>query len=264
MPSRQTQVVLVHGAFSDGSYWDRVIRLLHATGVTATAAQVNVQGFAQDVAALRRHLNARGDVDFVLVGHSYGGAVISQVAAGDARVKALVFAAAAGLVAGEPFGAWMEQHPGSYQTNPQLDEGALLWLPVEDCVQGLAHDLPDEDGRMIWAVQKPVAAASFGDSVSAEGWRDKPCWYLVTEHDRLIPPDGQRELARQLRAVTRSVASGHMVALSQPQAVADIIVEALCAVATVTGGPVSGVESTLSPDPELSEGDPALPSLSRR
>lgn len=227
VPGKPLQVVLVHGAFSEGSYWRRVLRILTANGVHGSAAQVNVLGFEADVDALRRHLDARADADVLLVGHSYGGALISEVSADNPQVKGLVYVAAAAPVAGVPFSHFMAEHPSFYRSNPILDCHGRLWLRPEDCVNGLGHDLPEDDARMLYAVQKPVAAAAFDDVATREGWRTKPCWYLVTEADRMFDPDSQRLLARTMNAVTRSVDSGHMVALSQPGAVAAIITEAI-------------------------------------
>jgi len=227
MASRPLEIVFVHGAFSEGSYWRKVMRILVASGFRTSAAQVNVQGFAADVIALRHHLDARADIDVILVGHSYGGALISEVAANNSQIMGLVYVAAVAPIAGVPFGVWMAEHPNSHQTTPTLDGCGLLWLSPDDCINGLAHDLPEEDGLLLWAVQKPVAAASFGDSASLEGGRDKPCWYLVTENDRAFSVDGQYELAKQMNATTRSVASGHMVALSHPETVADLVREAI-------------------------------------
>lgn len=227
MTLRPMEVVFVHGAFSEGSYWKRVMRILIPSGLRLSAAQVNVQGFAADVAALRHHLEARPDTDVILVGHSYGGAVISEVAANNPQIKALVYVAAAAPVAGVPFDVWMAEHPNSHRTTPTLDSHGLLWLSPEDCINGLAQDLSEDDALLLWGVQKPVAAAAFGDSASVEGWRDKPCWYLVAENDRAFSVDGQYELAKQMNATTRSVSSGHMVALSRPEAVADLVREAV-------------------------------------
>lgn len=227
MTTRNARVVLVHGAFSDGSYWRRVVRRLWFAGVDSSVAEVDVEGFAADVTGLRRHLDDFPDSDFILVGHSYGGGVISEVAAGDARVVGLVFVAAAVPLAGVPFSEWMTANPSAYQATPVVDSSGRLRLPLLDCINGLAHDLPEQDAYLLWALQKPVGANTFGDSVSREGWREKPCWYLVAEQDRLIPPAGQRQLAKQAEAVTRTVASGHMVALSNPDAVVDLIKEAM-------------------------------------
>lgn len=227
MASRPLEIVFVPGAFSEGSYWRKVIRILVTSGRRASAAQVNVQGFANDVVALRRHLDARADVDVILVGHSYGGALISEVSASNPQIRGLVYVAAVAPIAGVPFGVWMAEHPNSHPITPALDSCGLLWLSPDDCINGLGHDLSEEDGRLVWAMQKPAAAASFGDSASLEGWRDKPCWYLVTENDRAISVDGQYELANQMNAKIRTVASGHMVALSHPEAVADLVLEAI-------------------------------------
>jgi pimeloyl-ACP methyl ester carboxylesterase len=226
MTPRPVEAVFVHGAFSDDSHWDQVLAILHELDMPASAAQVNAQGFAADVEALRKHLEARAHADVILVGHSYGGTVISEVAENNPQVRGLVYVAAAAPIAGVPFGAWMAQQPNTYQVSPVPDADGLLRLSVDDFLQGLAHDLPEVEGRLLWALQKPAAAAGFGEATTLEGWRSKPCWYVVAEQDRIIAPEAQRELAKQMDAVTCSVPSGHMVALVHPEVVADAVIQA--------------------------------------
>ena len=225
--STPVEVVLAHGAGSDGSYWARVISALAASGVRSTAVQLPLSGFDTDVRALRAHLHARTGTPVVLGGHSYGGCVISEVAADNAQVTGLVYTAAAAPIAGVPFGRFMQDHPGDYAMTAHPDSHGLLRLSEDDFTEGLAHDLPVAEARLLWAVQKPFTAAAFGASATAEGWREKPCWYLVADADRVLPPAAQYDLAKQMDATVRSTHSGHMVALSRPDAVADLIRDAV-------------------------------------
>lgn len=166
----------------------------------------------------------------ILIGHSYGGTLISEVSTDNPQVKALIYVAAAAPLAGVPFGAWMAAQPSSYQVAPEMDADGLLWLTLRDFKEGLGQDLSHAEAELTWALHKPAAAAAFGDSATCEGWRTHRCWYVVAEHDRIIPADSQRELARQMDAKVRTVASGHMVALSNPGAVVEAVEEAIAAV----------------------------------
>lgn len=223
-----TEVVLVHGAFADASFWRKVIPRLMDDGIGVSAVQLPLSDFRADVSALRRHLDGRPR-RVLLVGHSYGGCVITEVAASNEQVVGLVYVAAAAPLAYVPFRVWMQDNPGAYVAAAEPDSNGLLWMSETDFVQGLAHDLPEREARLLWAVQKPVPVAASSDHVEAEGWREKRCWYLVTVDDRVIPAGSQHDLAQRMSAETRTTSSGHMVALSQPEAVADVVRDAVLA-----------------------------------
>jgi pimeloyl-ACP methyl ester carboxylesterase len=219
-PAR-ADIVLVHGAFADGSSWSRVIPLLQKKGYRVTAVQLPLTSLADDVAATRRVLD-RQTGPVVLVGHSWGGVVVSE--AGNAPgVKSLVFLSALVPDSGESAQALL-QRLNAPMEGMAPDAAGLIWLDNPKAFRDvMAGDLPQPAAAALAAVQKPLAASAFADAVSHAAWRDKPSWYLVTSADHALPPRTQRLIAGQLKANTEEIASSHLSMASHPAAVADLI-----------------------------------------
>ena len=230
-PSTPSTIVLVHGAWADGSSWRRVIALLQARGLAVVAVQNPTTSLAEDVAATRLALDA-AEGPVVLAGHSWGGTVITEAGL-HPRVKALVYVAALAPGAGESTG----DQVAAYSAPPGLagvsDDGTgRLWMSVESWVGNVAQDLPEADARVLAAVQPPLGKATFSDVVSEPAWASRPCWYVVSRQDRAVSVALQRDLARRMGARTVEVEASHMSLLSVPQAVADVIAEAAAQVST--------------------------------
>ncbi len=222
-------VVLVHGAWADGSSWQRVIPLLQAQGLTVVAVQNPTTSLADDAAATRRALDAvAGPV--VLAGHSWGGAVITEAGAHD-KVKALVYVAAFAPRAGETLGALVGAHPAPPALGKISDDGnGYLKISEQGWIEDVANDLPEGEARVLAAVQPPLAASTFSDTATVAAWESRPCWYLVSAEDRVVNVDLERQFAAQMNARTTELKAGHLSLLSQPEAVAAAILEAVEAV----------------------------------
>lgn len=216
-------IVLVHGAWSDGSIWKEVLLPLAHAGYAVRAAQIGLESYAADVAAVERLLEqVEGPV--LLVGHSYGGAVISS-AGNHAKVKALAYVAAFAPEASEVFGSLMSMHPAKAQMNLSPDAQGYLWMTAAFAAEALGHDLHRGVIHLAVAVQKPTSAAVFGETLQEPAWKTKPSAYLVTTDDRILAPETQQELARRIGARIEEVAASHLVVLSQPEAVANFLLK---------------------------------------
>ncbi|MCG6206387.1 alpha/beta hydrolase [Rhodopseudomonas sp. HC1] len=229
-PSLPT-VVLVHGAWADGSSWRLVIPYLLQSGIAVVAVQNPTTSLAADVEATKLVLDAIvGPV--VLVGHSWGGAVITQ-AGNDAKVKALVFVAALPPKAGESVGDLVGSHPSPPGLSQIVKAGpGLLKLSPEGWVNDVAQDLPEADARVLAVVQPPLPESTFGDKITEAAWETRPNWYIVSANDRVVSIELQRELAARLKATTSELEASHLSILSQPRAVAEVIISAVTAVST--------------------------------
>ncbi|RDK02629.1 alpha/beta fold hydrolase [Paraburkholderia lacunae] len=220
-----TNVVLVHGAFADGSSWDKVIPLLEARGLHVVSVQNPLSSLADDTAATQRAIDQQtGPV--VLVGHSWGGAVITQAGNGD-RVKALVYVAALVPDSGESVNdlfKGMPATPGAREI--KKDSANFLTLSTNGVVNDFAQDLPPAQARILAATQGPWFAGALDDKVGTAAWHKKPSWYLVANEDRMIDPHAEEAMAKQIGATTTHVDSSHVPMLSQPKAVADAIIAA--------------------------------------
>jgi pimeloyl-ACP methyl ester carboxylesterase len=223
-PARPT-VVLVHGAFADASAWTRVIPLLERSGYTVVAVQNPLTSFEVDVATTRRVIDAQpGPV--VAVGHSYGGAVITQAAAGSDKVRALVYVAAFAPDAGETVGGLWGQHPAPMAQALVTDQAGFLWLDRAKLRDVFARDVPEAETRVMAATQKPIHGSAFEATLTAAAWRQLPSWFLVATEDRSISPELLRLYARRAEGTTVEVASSHVPFLSHPGEVARLIEQA--------------------------------------
>lgn len=218
-------IVLVHGAFADGSSWLPVIRILEDDGYAVIAVQNPLTSLADDVATTRRVIDAQSG-PVVAVGHSYGGAVITGAAAGNAHVRALVYVAAFAPDANEPIGAFGERYPTSLGQALRPDAAGFLYMDRAQFHDVFAADLPASETRLIAAAQKPVAASVFGASVPQAAWRTLPSWYVVAQQDRAINPELERFYARRAGARTTEIPGSHVVFISHARQVARVIEEA--------------------------------------
>jgi len=228
--SRVRDIVLVHGAWADGSSWADVIEQLQRDGYTVRAAQLPLTSLADDVAVVRREL-ARIDRPVVLVGHSYGGAVISQAATEAANVVGLVYVAAFAPDAGETLGALGAMFPDTPLNGGLVDTEGTFTIVPDTFVRAFAGDLPERQARVLASVQKPIAGAILGTPAGHPAWRDLPSWYLVARDDQAIAPALERFMAARAKSKTIEVSASHAVMLSRPHAVADLIERAATACA---------------------------------
>ncbi|CAO3453664.1 hypothetical protein [Azospirillum argentinense] len=221
-PMTIRNIVLVHGAFTDGNVWSGVIVRLQAKGFTVTAVQLPLMSLADDVAATRRVLD-RQDGPVVLVGHSWGGAVIGGAGSAE-KVHALVYIAALAPDAGESV-ADLQKHgpesPGMRGARPDAD--GLLWFDPAGYGPGLAGDVAPDRVGVLAATQRPIAMVSFTETCKAAAWRDTPSWYLLTTDDRALAPDLQRFMATRMGARLAEVSSSHMAPIAHPDAVVSLI-----------------------------------------
>ncbi|NIF34962.1 alpha/beta hydrolase [Enterobacter sp. Tr-810] len=220
-------VVLVHGAFSDGSTWKKVIPLLEAKGLNVIAVQNPLTSFAEDTATTRRAL-ARVKGPVVLVGHSYGGAVITQAGAENENVKALVYVAAFAPSAGESVSDLTKEYPTpSGFSHIDADEAGYLKLTSEGVARHLAQDVTAEQANLMYATQGPTNGAVFGEKVNVAAWENKPSWYIVSEQDHMLDTDLQKAMAKKIHATVISLNASHAPHISQPDAVANVILQAV-------------------------------------
>lgn len=223
-----TSVVIVHGAFADGSDWAKVIPLLQAKGVKVTAIQNPLTSLKDDAAVTRRVLDAQtGKV--VLVGHSWGGTVITEAGAHD-KVAALVYVAAFAPDAGQT----SAELGNGYAPAPGIgklvaDSEGFLTLPPEAMRNDFAQDVPAAQTAVMSATQGPIKGSAFGEKVSNAAWKVKPSWYIVSGKDRMIDPQQQRAMAKNIGARTTVLPSGHVPQQSRPADVAKVILEAVAA-----------------------------------
>jgi pimeloyl-ACP methyl ester carboxylesterase len=228
--SEKPNIVLVHGAWADGSSWSAVIESLQADGYTVAAPQFPETSLAADVARLRQTLR-RLPGPTVVVGHSYGGQIMSALGTDSNGVAALVYVAAFGLGEGESLGALL----GGGPPTPALahlivDEQGFAWLPEEDFVGHFASGVAPDRARVLYAVQQGLSMSTFEDVMGVPAWKSRPCFYLVAQGDEAIPPDAERMFAQRMGARTVEVSAGHLAMVSHPAEVVALIEEAAEAV----------------------------------
>ena len=224
-------IVLVHGAWADGSCWSTVIELLQAGGYNVTAPQFPESSLADDVARLRQVLD-RQDGPTVVVGHSYGGQIMTALGPDAPNVAGLVYIAAFGLDEGESIGGLLAQGgpPTPALAHLDIDKRGFAWVPEDDFVNHFAADVDPVKARVMYAVQQPLATSTFQDVMGVPTWKSHPSWFLVAENDQAIPPDAERQFAKRMGATTVEAASGHVAMVSHPDAVAELIETAAKAV----------------------------------
>jgi pimeloyl-ACP methyl ester carboxylesterase len=215
-------IVLVHGAFADATGWQHVIPLLEKDGYTVFGVQNSLSSLADDIATTRRVIEAqKGPV--VMVGHSYGGAVITGAAAGESNVKALVYLAAFAPDANEPVGAFLDKYPAELGTALKPDTGGFLTIDRVKFHDVFCADVPYGEARVMAATQKPLAASAFTGSLPSPAWKTIPSWYLVSQEDHAINPDLERFYAKRMGAHTSEIKASHVAFISQPKVVAELI-----------------------------------------
>src|SRR6202046_2583212 len=187
----QPNVVLVHGAWADGSCWSGVIERLQADGYAVTAPQFPESSLAADVARLRQVLH-RQDGPTIVVGHSYGGQIMTALGTDAPNAVGLVYIAAFGLDEGESIGALLQQGPPTPAlAHLVIDEHGFAWVPEDDFVNHFAGDIDPVKAKVMFAVQPPLAASTLEDVMGVPAWKSLPTWFLVADGDQAIPPDAE-------------------------------------------------------------------------
>jgi pimeloyl-ACP methyl ester carboxylesterase len=219
-------VVLVHGAWADGSSWNAVTESLQAKGYDVTAPQFPETSTEDDVARLRQVL-ARLDGPTVIAGHSYGGQIMTALGSDIPDVIGLVYVAAFGIDEGESLGALLGNGPPTPAlANLAVDEQGFGWLPEDDFVGHFAADLDPADARALYAVQQPISMSTFEYTMGVPAWKSLPSWFVVATDDEAIPPDAERQFAERMGATTVEVAAGHLAMVTHPETVVDQIEQA--------------------------------------
>jgi pimeloyl-ACP methyl ester carboxylesterase len=216
-------IVLIHGAWAEGSCWSGVIERLQADGYHVTAPQFPLTALADDVARLRQVLNLQ-DGPTIVVGHSYGGHVITALASEAPNVAGLVYIAAFGLDQGESLGGLLSQGPvtpalAHLSTDPQ----GFGWLSEDDFVRHFAGDVDPVKAKVLYAVQQPIAMSIFEEPMGVPAWKTLPSWYLVATEDQALPPEAERLFASRMGATTVEIPSSHVAMVSHPSEVAQLI-----------------------------------------
>ncbi len=234
MAARPT-VILVHGAFADASGYAGVIHILQAEGLEVRAPMNPLRGLAFDADAVARYRTAV-DGPVLLVGHSYGGAVIGQGSPAMGDVLGLVFLSAFALDEGETCASLPEPFPPALlaTTNvpspydaPGAAGGPDLFIKISEFHRTFCADLPEDLASTMAVSQRPLSAAAFTEKATAAGWRTLPSWYLVSEQDNAIPPDAERFMAKRMNAVTESVDGSHAAFIARPDVAAGLILKAV-------------------------------------
>ena len=221
---RARNVVLVHGAYADGSCWSEVIGRLQRVGVKATAVQNPLTSLADDVAATRRIL-ALQDGPTVLVAHSWGGMVITEAGV-DPKVTALVYVAARAPDAGEDYTALAAKFPTPPASAGLVKSGGFAQLSEEAFLRDFAGDIEPAKARILYAVQGRVSDTLFSAKTTQAAWRSKPSWYAVSTEDRTISPDLERFMANRMKARTIEVQASHLSLISHPDEITNLILNA--------------------------------------
>ena len=228
-------IVLVHGAFADASGFGGIIRELESAGHTVVAPPNPLRSLASDAATVAAAVGAI-DGPVLLVGHSYGGAVITQASAGLDNVTALVYLAAFGLDVGESCTSVQQPFPPSLLATTAAPTsypavgaagGPDLYISKEGFRETFCADSEVDVADVMYATQRPLAAAALNENATAAGWKTKPSWFLVSEHDNAIPPDAERFMAQRMGATTESIDGSHTAFAARPVAVASFITKAL-------------------------------------
>lgn len=216
-------IVLVHGAWADGSSWSAVIERLQADGFNVRAPQFPMSALASDVTRLRQVL-ALQNGPTIVVGHSYGGQIMTALGTDAPNVVGLVYIAAFGLDQGESIGALLSKgSPTPALAHLSIDKQGFAWLPEDDFVNHFAADVDPVKAKVMYAVQQPLAGSALGEVMGVPAWKSLPAWFLVAEGDQAIPPDAERLFAKRMGAVTVEVSTNHVAMVSHPGDVVKLI-----------------------------------------
>lgn len=222
----RTNIVLVHGAWADGSIWSRVIPLLLDLDHNVTAVQIPLTSLADDAAVTRRVLRLQHGPTIV-AGHSYGGMVISEAVADAPNVGCLVYISAFANEEGETLGELNARHVATSGPSPlRFGDPGFVWIDPEVFPEVFAHDLELTQARIMAAIQKPIAAKVFGEKPGRPAWKSLPSWYLISEVDRMLSPETQRFMADRISATTSAVPGSHASPISHATAAARMIAAA--------------------------------------
>jgi pimeloyl-ACP methyl ester carboxylesterase len=231
-------IVLVHGAWADGSSWSKLIPLLQAKGLHVVAVQNPLSSIADDVASTNRLINAQ-DGPLLLVGHSYGGAVITE-AGNNPKVVGLFYVAAFAPDEGETLGGMAQKYPPTpaFQEIQPIEDGFLLLTP-KGIMESFAQDLTPADKSLVLATQGATQSAILGTPIKKAAWHTKPSWFVIAANDRAISPEQEKDTAKRMGAKTITLPTSHLPMLSQPQQVADFVIEAVAALGKTAAAAVA-------------------------
>ena len=229
---KKVSIVFVHGIWADGSCFSKLIPTLQAEGHEVIAAQYGLDSVATDLAAVQKTLS-RVSSPVLLVGHSYGGTLITA-AGTDPRVAGLVYIAALAPDSGETSQSQQDQFPRTDIFSSVDVVDGRVWIK-RDSIDRFAGDLSAQELQLVWATHAAPVADLFNQKVAGTAWRSKPTWYVVATQDRTVHPELQRFVAKRMGARTHEVNSSHVPMLSQPQFVLDVIRDAAAACATAKG-----------------------------
>lgn len=240
---RKPSIVFVHGLWADGSCFSKLMPTLQAEGYEVIASQHGLDSHAEDVANVKRTLG-RVSQPAILVGHSYGGSVITA-AGTDPRVAGLVYLAAFGTDEDETTQSLQEKFPPT-DIFSHIDIGdGRVWLKA-DGVSAFAGDLSEQEQKLIWATQSAPVADLFSQKVPGTAWKSKPSWYVIATQDHTIQPELQRFVAKRMGATTFETSSSHVPMLSQPEFVLDVIRKAAASIMNETKSNETGRAATAS------------------
>jgi pimeloyl-ACP methyl ester carboxylesterase len=217
-------IVLVHGTYVDGSSWSKVIPILQNAGHKVIAVQLPLHSLADDIATVKRAIDLVG-APVILVGHSYGGIVITNAAYNNSNVKGLVYIAAFAPEEGQSLGNFVDlkKFPKGLLV---FDKGGFVYINPDAFGQVIAQDADPAQAKVIAAAQKPFNQSILAEKSGPPAWKQLPSWYQVSENDHAIPPDAERLFAKQINATTISLPSSHASPLSHPNEVAQLILDA--------------------------------------
>lgn len=228
-PPAKPTIVLVHGAFADALGFQKLIPILMRDGYQVTAVEIPLETLAGDVATTRRAIEAQPG-PIVLVGHSYGGAVITGAGAHEPNVKALVYLAAFAPDDGEAVGAFGDKYPVALAKELKPDSAGFLYVDRSHFNDDFAGGVPAGDSAIMAATQKPLSSSVFTASVPVAAWKTIPSWYVVSKQDHAINPDLERFYAKRMNAHTSEVDASHVAFITHPAEIAKVIEAAAAAV----------------------------------
>jgi pimeloyl-ACP methyl ester carboxylesterase len=217
-------VILIHGAWADGSSWSKVILLLEAKGLHVVAVQIPLTSFADDVSATQRAIDLE-DGPVLLVGHSYGGAVITETG-NDPKVAGLVYVSAVAPDKGESAFGLITSVATPIGSELRPDKSGFLKLTPKGIAEDFAQDLSSKEIAVLTATQVPTSVTAMKGEITTPAWKSKPSWYIIAAHDRAISPDLEAAQAKRIGATTTTASSSHVIMLAQPAKVADVIFDA--------------------------------------